>query len=136
VLAAILGALPATALGVLAFMGVIAGSQGFTRDKTGAALFLVWGVLGVAGAAGLWLGALGRDPRSAIPLTVCGLIAAAPLVAVGLAAAFVGEPSWLLLAIFPFGIGAVYVIRGVRRRRLWRQLATGRCLTGRLSGPA
>jgi hypothetical protein len=123
VLAVTLGALPATALGVVAFMGVIAGSQGFTRDRTQAAMFLLWGVLGVAGVIGLWFAVLGQAPRWALPLTVCGLIAAVPLVALGLAAAIVGEPSWLLLALPPFALGTVYVVGGARGRRLRR--ATG-----------
>ena len=120
VLAAILGALPATALGVIAFMGVTAGIHGFTQYNAGAAVFLVWGSLGVAGVAGLWLAALGQDSRSATVLIVCGLIAAAPLVALGLIAASASEPSWLLLAVLPFCVGVAYLIGTFRRRGLGR----------------
>ena len=123
VLATILGALPATALGVIAFMGVAAGFQGFTRDKAGASLFVVWGGLGVAGVAGLWLAALGRDSTSATVLTVCGLIAATPLVASGVMVASAGELSWPLAAVLPFSVGVVHLVRTLHRRRLWR--ATG-----------
>jgi len=59
-LAAIFGALPATALGVMAFAALIAGSQGFAADTFLAALFFVWGALGVVGVVGLWL-AIARD---------------------------------------------------------------------------
>jgi hypothetical protein len=70
VIAAFLGALPATALGVMASMAVVAGSQGFTTDMTLATLFVGWGLLGVAGVVGLWLATLGRSPRVAVPLIV------------------------------------------------------------------
>jgi len=105
--AALMGVLPATALGVMASMAVIAGSQGFATDKTLAALFLGWGALGVAGVVGLWLATLDRNPRLATPLIVCGLMAVAPLVVRGLAEALVGEASSLLLTLFPFGVGVV-----------------------------
>src|SRR5215470_4003929 len=68
-LAAIFGALPATALGVMAFAALIAGSQGFAADTFLAALFFVWGALGVSGAVGLWLTILEQTPRLAGSLT-------------------------------------------------------------------
>src|SRR5262245_60795638 len=106
VLMAVLGALPATVLGGGAFIGAIARGQGLTANWVQSAFLLTWGALGVAGVVGLWLAVLDRDPRLAVPLTVCGLVAAAPLV-VGLAGAvFAGGPPWILpLALFPFAFG-------------------------------
>ena len=108
-------ALPATLLGILASMGVIAGSQALSRNDSGAWLVLLWGGLGVAGVIGLWLAAVGQRSWVAIALVACGLIAAVPLVWAAVAESFGGAPSWLLLVVFPFGIGAVYVVDGLRR---------------------
>jgi hypothetical protein len=119
-LAAIFGALPATALGVMAFAALIAGSQGFAADTFLAALFFVWGALGVAGVVGLWLAIFEQTPRLAGSLTACGLIAVAPVVALAFAEAFAGQASWLLLTVLPFGVGAVLLVgtfRKLRRRR-------------------
>jgi len=117
-LMAILGALPATVLGVGAFMGAVAGGQGLTANWLQSALLFAWGVLGVAGVIGLWLAALDRDPRRALPLTVCGLIAGLPLVAGLIGAVLAGGPPWILpLALLPFGFGIAYVVVSFRRRR-------------------
>jgi hypothetical protein len=120
VLGVIFGALPATLLGILAFMGVIAGSQALARNDSGALFFLVWGALGVAGVLGLWLAAVSQRSWVALALVACGLVAVAPLVWAAVAQTLVGAPSWLLLVVLPFGIGAAYVIDGLRRSSLWR----------------
>ena len=118
VMAAFLGALPATALGVMACMAVVAGSQGFATDMILATLFVGWGLLGVAGVVGLWLATLGRSPRVAVPLIVCGLAAIAPFVAMGLQEALMGELSSLLLTLLPFGVGVAFVVGRLRGLRL------------------
>ena len=116
---AVLGALPSTVLGVGAFMGAIAGGRGLTANWMQSALLFTWGALGVAGAVGLWLGVLGRDSRLAVALTVCGLIAALPLVAGLVMEAVAGGPPLLLvLALSPFVCGVVYVVIIVRQ---WRR---------------
>jgi hypothetical protein len=120
VLGVIFGALPATLLGILAFMGVIAGSQALARKDSGALFFLVWGALGVAGVLGLWLAAVSQRSWVALALVVCGLVAVAPLVWAAVTQTLVGAPSWLLLVVLPFAIGAAYVIDGLRRSSLWR----------------
>ena len=113
-LGVVFGALPATLLGILAFMGVIAGSQALAQNNSGAWFFLVWGALGVAGVIGLWLATVSQRSWVAIGLVACGLIAAAPLVRAAVAETFVGAPSWLLLVVLPFVIGGAYVINGIR----------------------
>ena len=120
VLGVIFGALPATLLGILAFMGIIAGSQALARNDSGALFFLVWGALGVAGVLGLWLAAVSQRSWVALALVVCRLVAVAPLVWAAVTQTLVGAPSWLLLVVLPFGIGAAYVIDGLRRSSLWR----------------
>jgi hypothetical protein len=120
VVGVVFGALPATLLGILAFMSLIAGSQALARNVSGAWPFLVWGALGVAGVIGLWLAALSQRSWVAIALVACGLVAVAPLVWAAVAAALVGSASWLLLVVLPFGIGAAYVIDGLRRSSPWR----------------
>jgi hypothetical protein len=120
VLAVVFGALPATLLGILAFMGVIAGSQGLPRNPAGAWIFLVWGALGVAGVIGLWLAAVGERSSVAIALIACGLVAATPFVWAAVEEGLAGGPSWLLLTVLPFGIGAAYIIDALRRSSLWR----------------
>jgi hypothetical protein len=120
VLGVLFGALPATLLGIVAFMSVIAGSQALVRNDSGAWFFLAWGALGVAGVVGLWLASVSRRSWVAIVLIACGLIAVVPLVWAAVAAALVGAPSWLLLVLFPFGIGVAYVIDGLRRGSPWR----------------
>jgi CHASE2 domain-containing sensor protein len=118
VLMAVFGAVPATVLGIGAFMGAIAGGQGLTANWVQSLLLLAWGVLGVAGVVGLWLAVLDRDPRLAVPLTACGLIAAAPLIVGLIVALMVGGPPWLLpVALTPFGFGVAYIVGSVRRRR-------------------
>jgi hypothetical protein len=115
VLVAVLGALPATALGVVAFLGVICGGRMIVRVDLTGALLVVWGGLGVAGVAGLWLAALGRDARPAIVFVVCGLIADGPLAVVVAAALATGELSWLPVFILPpFFVGLVYVVARLR----------------------
>ena len=116
---AIFGAVPATVFSAGAVMGAIAGGRGLTANWTQSALLLAWGVLNVAGVVGLWLAVLDRDPRLAVPLTGCGLIAALPLVA-GLGfAAVTGGPPWVfLVALSPFVCGLASVVVGVRR---WRR---------------
>ena len=118
VLAAFLVAVPATALGVMAFMAVVAGSQGFATDVTLATIFVGWGLLGIAGVVGLWLATLGRSPRVAVPLIVCGLAAIGPFVVMGLQEAFMGELSPLLLTLLPFGVGVALVVGHFRWLRL------------------
>jgi hypothetical protein len=119
-LGVLFGALPATLLGILAFMGVIAGSHARARNNSGAWFFLVWGALGVAGVIGLWFAAVSQRSWVAMALVACGLIAAAPFVWAAVAEIFVGAPSWLLLVVLPFGIGAAYIIDGSRRASSWR----------------
>ena len=99
-------------------MAVVAGSQGFATDVTLATLFVGWGLLGISGVVGLWLATLGRSPRVAVPLTVCGLAAIAPFVVMGLQEAFMGELSLLLLTLLPFGVGVAFVVGHFRGRRL------------------
>ena len=86
--------------------------------RTLAALFVGWGLLGVAGVVGLWLATLGRSPRVAVLLIVCGLAAIAPFVAMGLQEALMGELSSLLLTLLPFGVGVAFVVRRFRGLRL------------------
>lgn len=117
VVVAILGALPATALGVVAFPSVIYGSRMIVRVELSGALLVLWGSLGVAGIAGLWLAALGRDARPASVLLACGLIADAPLVAVVTVTLVVDGLSWLpVLVLSPFIVGMVCLVRGLRGR--------------------
>jgi hypothetical protein len=117
VLVAVLGVLPATALGVVAVLGVIYGGRMIVRVDLTGALLVVWGSLGVAGVAGLWLAALGRDARPAIVFVVCGLIADGPLAVVAAVALAAGELSWLPVLIFPpFIVGVVYVVACLRGR--------------------
>jgi len=66
VLGVVFGALPATLLGIFAFMSVIAGSQALARNDSGALPFLVWGALGVAGVTRLWMAAISRRSWVAI----------------------------------------------------------------------
>ena len=54
---------------------------------------------------GLWLAALSQRSWVTVALVACGLIAAVPFVWAAVAESFVGAPSWLLLVVFPFGIG-------------------------------
>jgi hypothetical protein len=115
VVSVVFGALPATLLGILAFTGVIAGSQALARSDSGAWLFLPWGALGVAGVIGLWLATLSRRSWVAIALVGCGLIAVTPFVWAAVAQGLAGSPSWLLLVVLPFGIGAAYIIDGLRQ---------------------
>jgi hypothetical protein len=118
VLMAILGALPATVLGAGAFMGAIAGGRGLAANWMQSALLLAWGGLSVAGVVGLWLAVLGRASRVAVPLIVCGLVAALPIVAGLMIETVAGGPPLILLpALCPFVCGVVYVVVTVRRRR-------------------
>jgi hypothetical protein len=117
VLVAILWALPATALGVVAFPSVIYGSRMIVREELSGALMVVWCSLGVAGVAGLWLAALGHAARPATVLLACGLIADAPLVAVVAVTLARGELSWFPgLVLPPFIVGMVCVVRSLRGR--------------------
>jgi hypothetical protein len=121
VLGVIFGALPATLLGILAFMGAIAGGQVLSRNDPFGVFLLVWGALGVAGVIGLWLAAVGQRSWVALALVACGLVAVAPLVWAAVVQTLVGAPSWLLLVILPFGIGAAYVIDGLHRSSAQRR---------------
>jgi hypothetical protein len=121
VLVAIFGAVPATALGVMAFLGLIYGGGMIVRVELSGALLVVWFVwcsLGVLGVVGLWLAALGRDVRPVTLLLGCGLVADGPLVAVLAVALAAGELSWLpvLVVLPPFIVGAVCLVAGIRGR--------------------
>jgi hypothetical protein len=117
-LVAIFGAVPATALGVMAFLGLIYGSGMIVRVELSGALLVVWCGLGVTGVVGLWLAALGRDVRPVTLLLGCGLVADGPLVAVLAVALAAGELSWLpvLVVLPPFIVGAVCLVAGIRGR--------------------
>jgi hypothetical protein len=117
ILVAVLGALPATALGVVAFPSVIYGSRMIVRVELSGALLVVWCSLGVAGVAGLWLAALGCAARPATALLACGLIADAPLVAVVAVTLAAGELSWFpVLVLPPFIVGMACLVRSLRGR--------------------
>src|SRR6201988_2611486 len=79
VLMAVFGAVPATVLGIGAFMGAIAGGQGLKANWVHSARLFAWGGRVGAGVVGLWLAGLDRELLLPMTLTASGLISAMPL---------------------------------------------------------
>jgi|SRR5215470_995847 len=134
VLVTLFGALPATALGSFALGMAFGGLRMLTGAEFSGGLFAIWGLLGLAGVAGLWLAVLeGPHSRGAAGLIVCGLIAEAVLIGLMVfgdlqrAAHVVAAPSGSLRTIeivsclvgfSPFMVGAMYIAQCfVSRRR-------------------
>jgi hypothetical protein len=57
-LVALFGALPATVLGSLAAGVTFGGLRALASADLSGGVFMVWGALGLAGVAGLWLAAI------------------------------------------------------------------------------
>jgi hypothetical protein len=109
---AILGALPATVLGSFALGMVFGGFRNLASGDMRGALYAAWGLLGLAGIAGLWLAVI-KGPRSVVAAVLigCGLVAAAIVVSFPpLSLRHAGVGGWLVVAL-PFAVGAVYLGR-------------------------
>ncbi len=63
----ILGALPASVLGSFAIGVIFGGIRSLASAEAVGALFVAWGILGIAGAAGLWLAAIELSTRPRAP---------------------------------------------------------------------
>jgi hypothetical protein len=124
VLMAVLGAVPAT-------MDVVGSILSYVSMQGIMPTSWLWlsgfrSVLEVAGVVGLWLAVMDREPRLAVPLTMCGLIVALPTM-IGLIS-MIGTPYFLapyallplvlFLMLSPFVCGLAYVIVGAPR---WRR---------------
>jgi hypothetical protein len=121
----ILGALPASLLASFAVGVAGSGARSLASAEPSGALFMAWGILGIAGTAGLWLAVIegpaieGPFPRIAAVLIGCGLAADAVLLGVplfhgALSARFLRGPEDIIywgLTVPPFVVGAVYVGR-------------------------
>jgi hypothetical protein len=116
----ILGALPASVLASFAVGIIFGGIRSLVRAELSGALFVTWGILGVAGAGGLWLASIeGPRSRVAAVLVGCGLAADAVLVGLPLVSGPLSVPfrlrspdiTYWLLTILPFSVGAIYVGR-------------------------
>jgi len=132
-LVALFGALPATVLGSLALGVTFGGLRMLISAELSGGLFLIWGALGLAGVAGLWLAVLeGPHSRGAAFLIACGLIADAVLIALTVRGGLYGsadasptrsassttiETVYCLLAVCPFVVGTLYVARRLTSRR-------------------
>jgi|SRR2546426_358485 len=80
-LVVLFGALPATVLGSLAIGVMFGGLRSLASGEFSGVLFFVWGVLGLAGVAGLWLAVIeGPHAGGAASLIACGVIAEAVLI--------------------------------------------------------
>jgi hypothetical protein len=96
---AVLGALPAT-FNVVGSILTYVSMQGIMPTWS------LWlsgfrSVLEVAGVVGLWLAVMDREPRLAVPLTMCGLIVALPTM-IGLIS-MIGTPYFLApYALYPW----------------------------------
>ncbi len=120
-LVALFGAVPATVLGSLAAGVTFGGLRALASADLSGGVFMVWGALGLAGVAGFWLAAIeGPFPRGAAWLIGCGLIADAVLIGLtvrgGLSSGMplrltTTEVVYCLLAVSPFVVGALYVVR-------------------------
>jgi hypothetical protein len=122
----VLGALPATVLASFAAGVIFGGIRSLASAEPSGALFVTWGLLGIAGAAGLWLAAIeGALSRVAAVLIGCGLAADAALVALPLVGGPQSVPfrlrspgiTYWLLTVLPFSVGAIYVGRVLFRKR-------------------
>jgi hypothetical protein len=125
-LTVLIGALAASVLGSFAVGVAFGGLQSLARAEASGSLFLLWGLLGLAGVAGLWLATLvGPGSLAAAGLMGCGLAAdailvflictnapsVAPIILSGFDAAYVA------LVTVPFLVGAAYVCHAVVRAR-------------------
>jgi len=124
---ALFGALPATILGSLAAGMSFGGLRSLLGLELSGGLFFMWGALGLAGVAGFWLAVIeGPHSRGAAPLIVCGLIADAALIGLTIRGGFYAGPGmsssqslslramefvYCLLAVSPFVVGILYVVR-------------------------
>ena len=122
----VLGALPASVLASFAVGVIFGGIRSLASAEPSGALFVTWGILGIAGAAGLWLAAIERAlSRGAAVLIGCGLAADAALVGLPLASSPLSIPlrlrspdiTYWLLIVLPFSVGAVYVGRVIFHKR-------------------
>jgi hypothetical protein len=128
----ILGALPASVLASFAVGVIFGGIRSLARAEPSGGLFVTWGILGIAGAAGLWLAAIeGPRSRVAAVLVGCGLAADAALVGLPLVSGPLSVPfrlrspdiTYWLLTVLPFSVGALYVGRVLFHKR---QIGVGR----------
>src|SRR2546425_12648923 len=120
-LVVLFGGLPATVLGSLAIGVMFGGLRSLASGEFSGVLFFVWGVLGLAGVAGLWLAVIeGPHAGGAASLIACGVIAEAVLIGLtvrgGLSSGTLlrltsTEVVYCLLAASPFAVGTSYVAR-------------------------
>src|SRR5262245_51299299 len=125
-LIALFGALPASVVGSFAVGVTFGGLRSLARAEISGSLFVVWGLLGLLGLAGLWLGVLvGPGSPAASGLIACGLAADAVLlvlVVTNTAPAALVDPvgldaAYVLLLTLPFLVGAAYICHAVFRAR-------------------
>src|SRR5262245_56160436 len=125
-LTALIGALAASVLGSFAVGVAFGGLQSLARAEASGSLFLLWGLLGLAGVAGLWLATLvGPGSLAAAGLIGCGLAADAVLVLlIGKDALSVApivpsgfDAAYAALVTVPFLVGTAYICHAVVRGR-------------------
>jgi hypothetical protein len=125
-LIALFGALPASVLGSFAGGVTFGGLRSLASVEASGSLFMVWGLLGLIGLAGLWLAVLvGPGSSVASALIACGLAADAVLFFPVLTNAASGTPvtpsslhaAYVLLLTLPFLVGVAYICHAVLRAR-------------------
>jgi hypothetical protein len=118
------GALPASVLGSFAVGVAYGGMRMLASAEAGGLWLLSWGLLGIIGVAGLWLGAIsGPGSMVASALIACGLAAESVLIYLaitnGAGAASLGlsslDAAHAALLTLPFLVGAAYICHALLR---------------------